>query len=54
MRAEVEMLFQRLRSLRKQLADEQGLAPYIVFADSTLKLMAQRPQTLAEFSKISG
>jgi len=24
---EVEMLFQRLRSLRKQLADEQGLAP---------------------------
>jgi len=27
---EVEMLFQRLRSLRKQLADEQGLAPYSV------------------------
>jgi len=50
---EVEMLFQRLRSLRKQLADEQ-LALY-VFADSTLKLMAQqRPQTLVEFSKISG
>jgi len=41
--------------LRKQLADEQGLAPYMVFADSTLKLMAQqRPPTLAEFSKISG
>lgn len=52
---EVEMLFQRLQSLRKQLADEQGLAPYMVFADSTLKSMAQqRPQTLVEFSKISG
>ena len=53
--SEVEMLFQRLRSLRKQLADEQRLAPYMVFADSTLKSMAQqRPQTLVEFSKISG
>lgn len=53
--SEVEMLFQRLRSLRKQLADEQKLAPYMVFADSTLKSMAQqRPQTLVEFSKISG
>jgi len=51
---EVEMLFQRLRSLRKQLADEQGLAPYMVFADSTLKSMAQQRQTLVEFSKISG
>lgn len=52
---EVEALFQRLRSLRKELADEQKLAPYMVFADSTLKLMAQqRPQTLAEFSTISG
>ena len=52
---EVEMLFQRLRSLRKQLADEQRLAPYMVFADSTLKLMAQqRPQTLTEFATISG
>lgn len=53
--AEVEMLFQGLRSLRKQLADEQGLAPYMVFADSSLKLMATvQPQTLAEFGKISG
>jgi ATP-dependent DNA helicase RecQ len=53
--AEVEMLLQRLRSLRKQLADSQGVAPYVVFADSTLKLMAQqRPQTLSEFGKISG
>jgi len=53
--ADVEMLFQKLRSLRKQVADAQGLAPYMVFADSSLKMMAQvQPQTLAEFSKISG
>ena len=52
---EVEMLFQRLRSLRKQLADEQSVPPYVVFADSTLKQMAQvQPQTLTEFAKLSG
>jgi len=51
----VEMLFQRLRSLRKQLADEQSVAPYMVFADSSLKLMAQvQPQTIADFARISG
>jgi ATP-dependent DNA helicase RecQ len=49
------MLFQRLRSLRKQIADEQSVPPYVVFADSTLKLMAlQQPQTLAQFAQISG
>ncbi len=53
--ADIEMLYQKLRSLRKELADEQGIAPYIVFADSSLKTMAQlQPQTLEEFSKISG
>ncbi len=53
--AEVEILFQRLRSLRKQLADEQGIAPYMVFPDSSLKLMATvQPQTIAEFGTISG
>lgn len=52
---DVETLFQKLRSLRKQLADERSIAPYMVFADSTLKAMAQQqPQTLAEFASISG
>jgi ATP-dependent DNA helicase RecQ len=52
---DVEMLFQRLRLLRKHLADEQSVPPYVVFADSTLRLMAQvQPQTLAQFSKLSG
>jgi ATP-dependent DNA helicase RecQ len=53
--AEAEILFERLRKLRKQLADAQSVPPYVVFADSSLKLMAQQqPQTLEAFAKISG
>ncbi|BAY79593.1 ATP-dependent DNA helicase RecQ (plasmid) [Nostoc linckia NIES-25] len=53
--AEAEVLMQRLRSLRKQLADLQSVPPYIVFPDSTLKLMAQvQPKTMTEFGKLSG
>ncbi len=53
--AEVELLFQRLRKLRKQLADEQGVPPYAIFADSTLRLMAtQQPKSLTEFAQLSG
>ncbi|HEY9799046.1 MAG TPA: DNA helicase RecQ [Leptolyngbyaceae cyanobacterium] len=52
---EAEALLHRLRSLRKQLADEQSVPPYVIFHDSTLKLMVQvQPQTLLEFSKLSG
>ncbi|MGC1248673.1 MAG: DNA helicase RecQ [Spirulinaceae cyanobacterium] len=52
---EAELLFERLRRLRKQTADQQGVAPYVVFGDSTLKLMAQKqPQSLPAFSNISG
>ncbi|MEO0373603.1 MAG: DNA helicase RecQ [Cyanobacteria bacterium P01_A01_bin.17] len=54
-RSEVEALFMRLRSLRKRLADEQSVPPYVVFGDSSLKFMAQQqPQTLADFGQISG
>ncbi|MFN6515533.1 MAG: DNA helicase RecQ [Nostoc sp. CreGUA01] len=50
-----EILLQKLRSLRKQLADEQSVPPYVIFHDSTLKLMVQvQPQTLVEFAKLSG
>ncbi|NJK41368.1 MAG: DNA helicase RecQ [Acaryochloridaceae cyanobacterium SU_2_1] len=48
-------LFQRLRALRKQLADQQSVPPYIIFTDASLQLMAQQqPQTLVEFAQISG
>lgn len=35
-----EPLFDRLRALRKRLADEREVPPYVVFHDSTLKQMA--------------
>jgi len=54
-KANAEMLFEQLRKLRKQLADEQSVPPYVVFADSSLRLMAQiQPQSLEAFSQISG
>jgi len=50
-----ELLFEELRHLRKQLADEQGIAPYVVFADSSLRAMAQQqPRTLGAFAKVPG
>lgn len=53
--AEAELLLDKLRKLRKQLADRQSIAPYVVFPDSTLKLMAQlKPKTLEHFGKLSG
>ncbi len=53
--AAADMLMYRLRSLRKQLADEQSVPPYVIFADSTLRLMAQvQPQTREDLSKLSG
>lgn len=52
---DTELLFERLRDLRKQLADNNNIATYVIFADSILKLMAQlKPQNLQELSKISG
>ena len=54
-KAEAELLFERLRKLRKQIADRNSLAPYMIFADSSLKLMAQlRPKNITEFASLSG
>jgi ATP-dependent DNA helicase RecQ len=55
LKPEEEGLFQRLRDLRKEIADEQGVPPYIIFSDATLRAMAQqRPQSLSHFAQISG
>jgi ATP-dependent DNA helicase RecQ len=52
---EAELLFESLKSLRQRIAKTQKIAPYVVFADSSLKLMAQsKPTTLEEFAAISG
>jgi len=48
-------LFESLRTLRKRLADEAGMPPYIVFNDASLREMAERqPTTLQEFATIVG
>ncbi len=52
---EAQALYSRLQKLRKQYADANKVPPYVVFADSSLRLMAQQqPQTLAQFAQISG
>ena len=52
---ESELLFQYLRDLRKRVADDMGVPPYVVFADVTLRAMAQqRPQSREQFSNIPG
>lgn len=52
---EDEALFQRLRSLRKRLADERGVPPYIVFNDRTLRAMvAMRPHTEDDLLAVPG
>lgn len=48
-------LFEKLRVLRKKLADEQGVPPYIIFSDVTLKEMTNTlPKTIEEFADIKG
>ena len=48
-------LFEKLRILRKKLADQQSIPPYIVLTDKTLHLLAaQRPTSMEEFGNVSG
>jgi ATP-dependent DNA helicase RecQ len=48
-------LFEKLRLLRKELADDQGVPPFVVFGDLALRQMTiYLPQSEENFSKISG
>jgi ATP-dependent DNA helicase RecQ len=50
-----EALFERLRALRKSLADAAGVPPYVVFGDNSLLLMARdKPTEADQFLAISG
>ena len=50
-----EALFEALRSLRKELADEQKVPAYIVFSDKVLwELAARRPATPVELLDVPG
>ena len=48
-------LFESLRRLRSKLAQQEGVAPYLIFTDASLKDMEQkRPMTDEEFLQVNG
>lgn len=48
-------LFEKLRTLRKQVADRNKVPPYIIFSDATLREMVRlMPKNDQEFLKVSG
>jgi len=48
-------LFDALRALRRQIAEDAGVPPYVIFHDSTLREMAEiRPLSLHLLGQISG
>ena len=48
-------LFELLRTLRRQLADEENKPSFMIFSDATLHEMARiNPQTLEQFRSVSG
>src|SRR5205809_1184015 len=50
-----EELFERLRGLRRKLADERNVPAYVIFSDVSLREMARNyPTTEGEFRRISG
>mgnify|MGYP002576680713 FL=1 len=52
---ENEDLFEALRGLRKQIADQDGLPAYIILSDKVLHLLSiSRPTTIEAFGEISG
>ena len=50
-----EVLFERLRGLRRRLADERNVPAYVIFSDVSLREMAKHyPTTATEFRRIPG
>ena len=48
-------LWEALRTCRKHLASEQGIPPFMIFHDATLKdMLDNKPTSLASFGNISG
>lgn len=53
--AEDAGLFRALRKLRKQISEEEGVPPYVVFNDATLLELAQfKPMTESDMLSING
>jgi ATP-dependent DNA helicase RecQ len=50
-----EELFEVLRTLRRSMAEERGIPPYLIFSDASLREMArERPTTEEAFLQIKG
>jgi ATP-dependent DNA helicase RecQ len=50
-----ERLLERLKRVRRKLADERKVPAYVIFSDATLlELVRARPQTLADMIQVSG
>ncbi|MEM9257814.1 MAG: HRDC domain-containing protein, partial [Pseudomonadota bacterium] len=48
-------LWEALRERRRELAEEQGIPPYVVFHDRTLQEMCElRPQSVDSFAQLTG
>jgi ATP-dependent DNA helicase RecQ len=49
------LVFEALRGLRRTIAEERGVPPYLIFSDASLRDMARlRPATLEQFREVKG
>ncbi|WP_434456016.1 DNA helicase RecQ [Stutzerimonas urumqiensis] len=54
-RAEEREQWEALRTLRRKLAEEHGVPPYVIFPDATLlEMLRSRPSTLSDMAQVSG
>ncbi|MDU9412886.1 DNA helicase RecQ [Pseudomonas solani] len=54
-RGEEREQWEALRALRRKLAEEHSVPPYVIFPDATLlEMLRSQPSTLAEMARVSG
>lgn len=54
-RSEERETWEALRALRRKLAEEHGVPPYVIFPDATLlEMLRSHPATLSDMARISG
>jgi ATP-dependent DNA helicase RecQ len=54
-RGDERPLWEALRTLRRKLAEEHSVPPYVIFPDATLlEMLRSQPQSLSEMAQVSG